>query len=242
MQSKQGIEMDKPFEGKINRVKIDETASSLSAIAKEIYTDGSVLMRLMQHYRPYICPFEEIIKELPDDFSPNILDIGCGGGLWLGLLAKLNIMNHGIGLDSSKQGIKTAKTMQKNLDNPNKVDFYHIAIEDKWPEDSFNVVTMIDVMHHVNRSSRRSLVHQLAKSLLPGGYFIIKDISLKPTWRRWANTLHDLVLSQEVPHYITDEDLMQWTSEADLVFSHKYHTNRLWYGHWTAVFRKKLSN
>ena len=240
MQSKQGIEMDKSIEGRINRVKIDETASSLSAIAKKLYVRKSLLIHLRQHYRPYITPFEKIMQELPQ--NANVLDIGCGGGVWLGLLAKLNIMNYGVGLDSSKRAIKTAKTMQKNLDNPNKVEFYHITGKDKWPEGSFNVVTMVDVMHHVNRSSRRSLVHQLTKSLLPGGYFIIKDISLKPTWRRWANTLHDLVLSQDIPHYITDEDLMQWTSEAGLVFSHKFYANRLWYGHWIAVFRKKLSN
>ena len=62
MQSKQGIEMDKSIEGRINRVKIDETASSLSAIAKKLYVRKSLLIHLMQHYRPYICPFEEIIK------------------------------------------------------------------------------------------------------------------------------------------------------------------------------------
>src|SRR5207237_246924 len=60
------------------------TARALSQMASELYPSGPPLFRALQVYRPYICPFEALISEVPKDAT--VLDIGCGGGLFLGLL------------------------------------------------------------------------------------------------------------------------------------------------------------
>ena len=56
------------------------TAGALSRMAAGIYPEGPVLFRALQKYRPYICPFEALIEEVPEGAS--VLDIGCGSGVW----------------------------------------------------------------------------------------------------------------------------------------------------------------
>ena len=79
------------------------TAGALSRMAAEIYPEGSVLFRALQKYRPYICPFEALIEEVPEGAS--VLDIGCGGGLFLGLVDAAGLRPEGTGFDVSRPAI-----------------------------------------------------------------------------------------------------------------------------------------
>ena len=63
--------------------KPEPTARQLSEFSKQLYDSGPLLMRELQHWRPYICPFEELIKHLPEGAA--VLDAGCSGGLFLAL-------------------------------------------------------------------------------------------------------------------------------------------------------------
>lgn len=76
------------------------TPQELSGIAQRVFRGGPSLLRRLQHYRPFICPFEDLLSIVPPGSS--VLDVGCGGGLWLALLRETGRLSRGVGFDSSK--------------------------------------------------------------------------------------------------------------------------------------------
>jgi protein-L-isoaspartate O-methyltransferase len=60
-------------------------ADELALLAQQLYVGGPYLMRKMMHYRIRICPFECLVPHIPPRAS--VLDVGCGAGLFLALLA-----------------------------------------------------------------------------------------------------------------------------------------------------------
>jgi 2-polyprenyl-3-methyl-5-hydroxy-6-metoxy-1,4-benzoquinol methylase len=87
----------------------DASPAEVAAVARSLYPEGPFLMRLMQRWRPYICPFGPLIDQVPADAS--VLDVGCGGGLFLGLLRAGRRLREGLGFDASRPAIAIAQAM-----------------------------------------------------------------------------------------------------------------------------------
>jgi 2-polyprenyl-3-methyl-5-hydroxy-6-metoxy-1,4-benzoquinol methylase len=210
------------------------TPRELGRIAREIYIEGPWTTRQLQHWRPYVCPFDLVIREVP--YGGFVLDIGCGGGLLLGALARIGRIRGGVGFDSSAHGIRVAHAMVKTLPPGCDLQFRHLSALDRWPDGPFSAVLMIDVMHHVPVASQESVFRTAARVLKPGARLIYKDIAPRPLWRAYANTLHDLLLARQWVHYLPLPKIIGWAREEGLVPVRSYRANRLWYGHDFAVF------
>lgn len=78
---------------------VPDTPAQVAALARELYVRGPAVARAMQHYRPYISPFELLIKAVPP--GSRVLDIGCGSGLFLGLLCGTGRIQSGFGFDEA---------------------------------------------------------------------------------------------------------------------------------------------
>lgn len=216
------------------------TPTTLSTVAKKIYMNGPTLTRWLQHWRPYNCPFDHIIEKVPKDAV--VLDIGCGGGLLLGMLAYLKRIHGGVGFDFSGNAIEVANLMIKNLPEDHNLTFHHLSVLDAWPEGKFDVVTMIDVMHHLPRDAQEEVFHQAAEKIKLGGYLIYKDIPMLPLWRNFANTVHDVLIAREIPHYVPSERINRWAIDADLTILDAYTVNQLWYCHELMVYERMDRN
>jgi 2-polyprenyl-3-methyl-5-hydroxy-6-metoxy-1,4-benzoquinol methylase len=210
------------------------TPAVLAHIARKIYIEGPWATRQLQHWRPYVCPFDLVIEEVPE--GSFVLDVGCGGGLLLGALASIGRIRGGVGFDFSADGIRVAEAMLKALPAGCNLRFQHLSALDRWPEGAFSVVTLIDVMHHVAVASQREVFRTAAQALKPGARLIYKDIAPRPRWRAHANTLHDLLLARQWVHYLPMTTILGWAREEGLVLVRSYTANRLWYGHHFAVF------
>jgi 2-polyprenyl-3-methyl-5-hydroxy-6-metoxy-1,4-benzoquinol methylase len=210
------------------------TPGALARIAREIYIEGPWATRVLQHWRPYVCPFDLVIEEVPD--GSFILDVGCGGGLLLGALASIARIRGGIGFDFSADGIRVAQAMRKSLPPGCDLQFLHLSALDRWPEGPFSVVTLIDVMHHVPAAAQERVFRTAARVLKPGARLIYKDIAPRPLWRAYANTVHDLMLARQWVHYLPMTTIVDWARDEGLVLVRSYTANRLWYGHHFAVF------
>lgn len=210
------------------------TPAAVASIARAIYTKGPLLTRAMQHWRPFICPFDLVMQEVPP--GSFVLDIACGGGLLLGALAATRRICGGVGFDFSRDAIRVAAAMTESLDCGGRLEFLHLSVMDPWPEGPFTAVTLIDVMHHVPVVSQHEVLRKAARVLPTGSRLIYKDIAPRPRWRACANTVHDLILARQWAHYVPMPTVIEWARAEGLDLLRSYQRNRLWYGHQFAVF------
>lgn len=216
------------------------TARELAADAQVLYAHGPFLFRKLQHLRPFICPFEALLPFVPPRAS--ILDVGCGGGLWLNLLARRGLLSSGIGFDSSRAAIDLASAAAhralSSAKVPASLTFLHLDVRAPWPDGTFNAVSIIDVMHHVPPASQRDVLALAAAHVAPGGVLIYKDMCRRPHWRASMNRLHDLVMARQWIHYCPVQQVEQWAGELGLSLIHAAFHSRYWYGHELRVFTR----
>jgi 2-polyprenyl-3-methyl-5-hydroxy-6-metoxy-1,4-benzoquinol methylase len=205
----------------------------MRALLRSIYRDASVLTRELVAWRQLICPYEPITRWVPP--AAHVLDFGCGTGGLLALLSEWRQIASGTGCDVSGGGIAAAKAAQARLSN-DVLDFRHIADFEDIPADKFEVVVMIDVLHHIPPTRQKEAIHTAARRVAAGGRLIYKDMTRHPFWRRWANTTHDLLLSRQLVHYVAPDKVVRWALDDGMTLLHAEDYSRFVYGHQLRVF------
>jgi 2-polyprenyl-3-methyl-5-hydroxy-6-metoxy-1,4-benzoquinol methylase len=185
-------------------------------------------------YRPTICPFEELLPLVPK--GSRVLDVGCGGGLMLSLLAASGRINTGQGFDTNGGMIQLASRVAETHSLP--LTFEQRSVTDGIPEGAFDVISIIDVMHHIPPNAQAGFFKDVAARLPPGGTLIYKDMCKRPIWRAAANRLHDLTLARQWIHYRPIENVRQWANDLGLALAKAQTHNRLWYGHELIVLHR----
>ncbi len=212
---------------------------ALSRIARSLYTDGPILLRKLQHYRPYICPFERLLRHVP--IGSTVLDVGCGAGLFGALLAGSGREPSGTGFDVASNAIALAQEMAQKVGRmypPASLRFDRRDATAAWPAGPFDVVSVIDVMHHVPPPFQREFMKTACNAVRPGGVLLYKDMVSRPLWRAAANRMHDLLLARQWIHYAPIAEVERWASDAGMLPIHSELCNRLWYGHELRVFQR----
>lgn len=215
------------------------TTSELSGTARDLYQTGSWPLRLMQRWRPYICPFEQLLPLIPRGSS--VLDVGCGGGLLLFLLTAYDPSAHGTGIDVSPSSIGFAQRtlLAHSSDLQSRLSFLHMDATKPWPVDTFDVVSLVDVLHHVPPASQLDVLREAHCHMKPGGLLLYKDMCDAPWALAAANRAHDLLLTQQWIRYLAIETVEQWAGEAGLDLVDSQQIRRYWYGHELRLFRRK---
>src|SRR5262249_20117697 len=192
--------------------------SFLSFLAKRLFVKGSFMVQLSQWYRPFICPFEELIARVP--VGSHVLDVGCGNGLFLGLLRLTRRIAFGHGFDGSPQAIAVARQMAARVErsgiSAGSLIFEHRGVTGVSPGGQFDVVSIVDVMHHVLPASQQGLLKLAVCRIKPGGLLLYKDMACQPQWRAMANRLHDLLLAHQCIHYVPIAEVKGWATDAGL--------------------------
>lgn len=190
----------------------------------------------MQEYRSHICPLHEVIREVPAESS--VLDVGCGHGLLLNLLASLGRIRQGHGFDVAAPAVAVAMQVADRQRLSSFVKFEHRAVEQGIPSLGLEVVTVIDVLHHVPDEHKLAFVDALCDAVPRGGLLIIKDMVDKPRWRAFANRLHDLVMARQWVEHVGPDKVEHWAVRRGMSVARKAHFNTFWYGHWMLVMSK----
>jgi 2-polyprenyl-3-methyl-5-hydroxy-6-metoxy-1,4-benzoquinol methylase len=216
------------------------SAATLSRAARQLWTDGPAVPRLMQHFRPYICPFDKLLVQVHPD--SRVLDIGCGRGLFLGLLHHVGRLSASsdlpsVGFDCNRMAIDDARSMSRRANAGRTIRFEHRNATDTWPEGEFDVVSIIDVMHHLPTAMRRTILQHAAAKVRPGGILLYKDMTSR-SWRSIANSMHDLAVAREWISYTPVATIETWASDAGLHLRHAETFKRFWYGHELRVFAR----
>src|SRR5208283_2429934 len=125
-------------------------AGDLSALYARVFAASAVARRTILKYRPFICPVEELLPYVPDGSS--VLDIGCGCGLFLLALAFAGKRISGVGIDTAPDAIRAAQLAARSHEiaaTGSALSFEAACGTEEWPAAQFDVVSLIDVVHHV---------------------------------------------------------------------------------------------
>jgi 2-polyprenyl-3-methyl-5-hydroxy-6-metoxy-1,4-benzoquinol methylase len=211
-----------------------QTVRQVALRANYLYSDLGGISALLQTLRPHICPFELILPLIPA--GSRILDAGCGAGLFLGLLADAGIIAGGFGFDSNGKAIDLARRMTHRLPTNIEIEFQQIDARSAWPQETFDVVSLIDVLHHVPVKYQLTVLSQAIARVKPGGILVYKDMAQRPYIKAQANRLHDLILAREWIHYLpiakVDEHLVSQGMKQIGAGS----ASRYWYAHEWKVY------
>jgi 2-polyprenyl-3-methyl-5-hydroxy-6-metoxy-1,4-benzoquinol methylase len=213
-----------------------ETPAALVERARHLYSGIRALSSEIHKLRPYICPFDRLLPLVPANAS--VLDVGCGGGLFLGLLADCGRISRGLGFDANASAIWLAQRMTKNLPACAVVEFRVIDATQDWPDGLYDVVSLIDVLHHVEPGSWKTIVARAISRVRPGGMLLYKDMATKPRWRAWCNQLHDLFLARQWIHYVPLNDVKTFAIERHMLAATEGAAACYWYAHEWVAFRR----
>jgi 2-polyprenyl-3-methyl-5-hydroxy-6-metoxy-1,4-benzoquinol methylase len=220
----------------LTRAILLRTAAELSRRASLLYGDAQGFGAKTQIWRPFICPFEVLLDLIPE--GSTILDVGCGAGLWLALLADAGRIRSGSGFDSSGNAIDLAKRAAAKLTRPIALSFQLGDILGAWPDATFQAVSLIDVLHHIPVGRREYVLDQAIRHTSPGGVLLVKEMATRPAYKAWCNQLHDLLLARQWIEHIPAETIDAWARSEKLTCVDSGSASRLWYAHEWRVFQR----
>jgi 2-polyprenyl-3-methyl-5-hydroxy-6-metoxy-1,4-benzoquinol methylase len=215
---------------------VPATPAALSRLARELVPASPMGLRARQVYRPFICPLHRLTGLVPE--GSTVLDVGCGGGLWLFLLLALGRVRRGIGFDADSRAVAFAAQSPALARAGGLLEVRHVPHDSPWPEGEFDVVSMIDVLHHVPAAAQREVLEQAVARVRRGGRLIYKDVGPIPAWRALASRVHDLVVARQLIHIRPPAEVEGWARETGLGVLHRESIPQLWYGHELLVFHR----
>ncbi len=201
-----------------------------------LYRLATPFQRSLAALRPFICPVNPILNSIP--VGSTVFDVGCGNGLALALMASFKNVTRGVGVELNRRALDAAKAMSKNAGLP--FTFFEAPTPGDWPKDLFEVVTMIDVLHHVPKTLREEFVSEALERVKPDGRFVYKDMVAAPWWRVAWNQVHDLILARQLVHVEPMENVVRWAnSKGFYPTSTDSYVACALYGHELIVFQRK---
>jgi SAM-dependent methyltransferase len=112
--------------------------------------------------------FVDFLKSARLDHAKSLLDVGCGTGAFLKVLQELGFKGKLSGCDVSAAMMAQSEKLNFPADRP---EFHHLVEGEPLPfaADSFDVITVLCVYHHVEPSERAALSRELFRIVKPGG-------------------------------------------------------------------------
>lgn len=211
-----------------------QSPRSVSKILVNAYPKCSLLYGFFIRWRPYICPFHELVKSVTN--SRCLLEVGCGIGLMTILLAHLGKVKRAVGIDTSSKAINTA--CSAITPHNNDISFRCISEDDPWPDEYFDTILCVDVLHHIKTNEQRDFINKLTQTG-NGSKIIFKDVSPKPFWKAIASILHDFLLTRQRIYIRDEEEVRRWFIDEGFSVLEYRRLDMLWYSHYLLVVEKR---
>ena len=117
--------------------------------------------------------------------SGDLLEFGCGHGLFSIFLAAESASRRVFGCDIDRAKIAVAEQAAANLPVGNAR--FSAEAQSPFDVDEFDMVVVVDVFYLMARETQREVIETLVKRVKPGGRLLIKEMSTTPAWKyRWA--------------------------------------------------------
>lgn len=182
---------------------------------------------------------EEIGQYFPT--SGNILDIGCGFGLFSLYYAKKFPQLHVSGIDINKKRIRIAQRTAQKLRLTN-VDYSAENVTSYAYENDLNCVYMLDIIHHIPRKAVRPLMEKIYSRLQHGSRLIIKDVETRPAWKLWFTYALDKLMDLKAElNYWEPRELKRLLTDVGFQVYHHSMRDILPYPHIIYICEKQHS-
>jgi 2-polyprenyl-3-methyl-5-hydroxy-6-metoxy-1,4-benzoquinol methylase len=143
----------------------------------ELYGNASFITRAYLSIKLRICPLIALETHFPQE--GEIIDLGCGNGLFPNILSLGSSERRIIGLDLDEKKIEVA--------NETKIQGAQITyqigdvVDTDYPRG--DVFTLVDVLYLIPYDKHEIILQKCYQSLPPGGALIIKEMDNKPRWK-----------------------------------------------------------
>lgn len=148
---------------------------------------------------------DEIGQYLPP--SGNVLDIGCGFGLFSLYYAATGPgrLLHGLDVNARRIAIARRAATRLGLEN---VAYTVADARDFKGDGEFAAAYMLDIVHHVPADTVPPLLRRLRRAIAPHGRLLVKDVDTRPAPKRWFTWALDKAMAPSAPvHYWSAENL-----------------------------------
>lgn len=182
--------------------KLQLTNRELVEFLSNTTSDATFVQKLKIKYRPYICPFNELVNYALH--TDSVFDVGCGSGQFALLVANYTDVKKVKGIEIDKGLVRNAKKISKPFTKTKKMEFA-VFNGNKIPDDikHYDLVYMIDVYHHIPRNVRENFMKQLYAKMKKGSKLMFKDIDAGSPFVPF-NKMHDLIFAKELGHEISN--------------------------------------
>jgi cyclopropane fatty-acyl-phospholipid synthase-like methyltransferase len=181
----------------MRRLHIEEGANGddPTLVARIVATYTDLITRVYCYIRFRIIPLR-FLAEMSQYVGPTdrVLDIGCGFGLFTLYFALQHPHAHFVGVDRSVRRILAARRAAAALGVGN-VTFLDMDVRQFHSHEPCDTVVMLDVLHHLPPSDGESLVAAIFRLLVPGGVFLLKDVTTRPRWMLYFTFLLDWLMN-----------------------------------------------
>lgn len=156
----------------------------------------------------------KLLRKIAGEFSltgsEQILDVGCGRGIFLIEMAKLLKTGtaHGIDLWIGKdQSGNALKNTRCNAEAAGVLDRIELTTADMrqipYPDNTFDVAVSSLAIHNLKKKEERDLVlKEILRVLKPGGSFALLDIQHAPQYTQTLKQLGARDVKISAPHYL----------------------------------------
>ena len=164
--------------------------------------------------RWWTAPFAVLEHEVP--LAGDILEVGCGHGVFSTYLAITSRARRVVGVDIDADKIALARAAADRLDAGEGDVSFQVSPSGEVPtiDGGWRAIVFADVLYLLPRQRREALLAECAAALAPGGLLVVKEVDTVPPVKaklaQWQEVLATRVLK------ITDGEALDFPSSAEL--------------------------
>lgn len=170
--------------------------------------------RVHTRIRWWTAPFEALESEIPR--AGNILEVGCGHGVFTSFIALSSQSRNVVGVDIDAEKIKLAEGSLRGLRSDEaRVSFEHLP-SGEIPKvgGGWNAIVFADVLYLLAPEDRSRLLSECVAALAPAGLLIVKEVDTRPRFKARIAQLQEFLATKVMR--ITDGDALNFPSAADI--------------------------
>lgn len=188
-----------------------------SAAARRVlalWDDAEVGDRFHTSARWWSAPFAVLEREVP--LSGDILEIGCGHGVFSTYMALCSPTRHVVGVDIDAHKIERGVRAAANL-RPGEADVeLRVSASGEVPRipGGWRAIVFADVLYLLTRERREALLAECAAALAPDGLLVVKEVDTTPVLKARIAQLQEVLATRVLG--ITDGDALDFPSGVEL--------------------------